>query len=281
MRLFFWQLSAEITKMIARKRTFLGFGSFIVLEIIIYWILHLEGVEKFFGRLISKQGGSFEHYYSALTLGFIVIFLVMLPTSIFITLVSGDVVAKESEDGNLRLILVRPISRLRLLTVKYLSCLIYNFVLMQFIIGTVLLTGIAVRGWGGGMFVFSPEEQNFCLFEAGEGLLRFGYAGLALTASMLGVSSLAFFLSCFRIKPAAATIAALAYVLMDSLLRESHIMDNHKQWLITHYMTAWRLFFMENINWAVILQQYAILAGVSFTLFVLGALVFESRDIKS
>jgi ABC-2 type transport system permease protein len=281
MKLFVWQLKAEITKMLARKRTFLGFGVFLVLETIIYWFLHREGVEKFFGRMIAKQGESFDHYYSALTLGFIVLVLALLPSAIFMTLVAGDVVAKESEDGNLRLILARPISRLRLLTVKYVSCLIYSFVLMQFIVWTVLLMGIALRGWGGGMFVFSPEEGTFCLFEANEGLLRFAYASLGLTASMLGASSIAFFLSCFRIKPAAATISSLAYVFMDSILRESRVMDNHLQWLITHYMTAWRMFFMENIHWGVILQQYAVLGGVSLTLFVLGALVFESRDIKS
>jgi ABC-2 type transport system permease protein len=58
-------------------------------------------------------------------------------------------------------------------------------------------------------------------------------------------------------------------------------MDNHKAWLITHYMTAWRMFFMENIHWGNILRDYAVLGGISLTLFVFGALVFESRDIKS
>jgi ABC-2 type transport system permease protein len=172
-KLFFWQLSAEITKMLARKRTFLGFGAFLVLEAVIYWVLHRDGVENSFARMIAKQGGTFEKYYSALTLGFIVLVFTLLLGSVFMTLVAGDVVAKESEDGNLRLILARPISRLRLMVVKYISCLIYGFVLMQFLVWTVLLMGVALRGWGGGMFVPSPEEGTFCLFDAGEGLVRF------------------------------------------------------------------------------------------------------------
>lgn len=281
MRLLFLQIWAELRKMVARKRTFLGFGAFLVLEAVIYWVLHREGVENFFSRMIAKQGESFNHYYSALTLGFIVLIFTLLIGAVFMTLVAGDVVAKESEDGNLRLILARPISRVRLLSVKYLSCLIYSFILMQFLVWTVLLMGVALRGWGGGMFVPSPEEGTFVLFDAGEGFYRFTLASVALSFSMLGASSLAFFLSCFRIKPAAATIASLAYVFMDSMLRESRIMDNHKAWLVTHYMTTWRMFFMENIHWGFILRQYSILAGVSLTLFVLGVLVFESRDIKS
>lgn len=281
MRLFFIQWLAELHKMIARKRTFLGFGAFLVFEFVIYLVLHLDGVENGFRRMIQRQGESFDSYFSALTLGFIVLILSLMLSAVFMMLVAGDVVAKESEDGNLRLVLARPISRLRLLALKYLSCMVFSFVLMQFIVWTVLLMGIVVRGWGGGMFVFSPEEEMFVLFDASEGLQRYALASVALSFSMMGASSMGFFMSCFRVKPATATIAALAYMFVDSILRESHLMDNYKHLLVTHYMTAWRIFFMETIPWAVILRSYSILAGISLTLFVLGAAVFQSRDVKS
>ena len=268
-------------KMLARKRTFLGFGAFFALEVAIFGVLHLDGVENTFRRLIQGQGEAFEKYFSALTLGFIVLILITLLSAIFLTLVGGDVVAKESEDGNLRLILARPVSRLRLLTVKYLSCLAYTFVLMQFTVWTVLGLGILLRGWGGGLIVFVPEANMPVLFDAEEGLQRYALGGLALSFSMMAVTTMSFFLSCFRIKPAAATISALAYLFMDSLLREGHFMDNHKQWLITHYMTTWRMLFMESIPWVLVLRNYTVLSGLSLTLFVLGALVFESRDVKS
>ena len=281
MNLFLIQFSAELRKMTARKRTFLGFGAFLVLEIVIFWVLHIDGVENGFRRMIQRQGESFEHYFSALTLGFIVLMLSLMLSAVFMTLVAGDVVAKESEDGNLRLVLARPVSRLRLLTLKYLSCLVFSLVLMQFIVWTVLLMGIAVRGWGGGLFVFSPEEEMFVLFDAAEGLRRYALASVGLTLSMMGVTSMGFFMSCFRIKPATATITALAYMFVDSILRESHLMDNYRHLLITHYMTAWRTFFMEDIPWVSILRSYSMLGGISLTLFVLGAAVFQSRDVKS
>lgn len=281
MRLFFIQWLAELHKMMARKRTFLGFGAFLVFEFVIYLVLHLDGVENGFRRMIQRQGESFDSYFSALTLGFIVLILSLMLSAVFMMLVAGDVVAKESEDGNLRLVLARPISRVRLLLLKYLSCMVFSFVLMQFIVWTVLLMGIVLRGWGGGMFVFSPEEEMFVLFDASEGLQRYALASVALSFSMMGASSMGFFMSCFRVKPATATIAALAYMFVDSILRESHLMDNYKHLLVTHYMTAWRIFFMETIPWAVILRSYSVLAGISLTLFVLGAAVFQSRDVKS
>jgi ABC-2 type transport system permease protein len=280
LKLFFLQFGAELRKMLARKRTYIGFGAFLVLEIVVYAIVEYKGIANVFQRIIQHQGESFDHYFSALTLGFFVLLPSLLLSSVFMTLVAGDVVAKESEDGNLRLVLARPISRLRLLTVKYISCLVFSVILMQFIVWSVLLMGIMLRGWGGGMFVFSVEEGMFMLFDAGEGLQRYAMAGGMLCLSMMGASSIAFFLSCFRIKPSAATITALAYLFVDSIVREMHLLDN-EQFLITHYMTVWRMAFMESVPWVTIVRSYTVLAGISLTLFAVGAAVFQARDVKS
>lgn len=282
MKLFFIQWSAELRKMLARKRTYLGFGAFLVLEMAIYWLIYAVGVEKWFRRLVKGQGESFEFYFSALTLGFFVLLPSLLLSSIFVTLVGGDVIAKESEDGNLRLALVRPISRLRLLILKYLSCVVFSFVLIQFVVWTILLMGVALRGWGGGMLAFSPESNLFVLFDGDVGLSRYALSSLFLSLSMMGVGSVAFFLSCLRVKPATATITAMAYLLVDSIIHEMRIMDGqYNPYLLTHYMSTWRMILMENIPWVTILRNYAVLCGASLTLFVLGSAIFESRDLKS
>jgi ABC-2 type transport system permease protein len=281
MTLFFTQWRAEVHKMLARKRTYLGFGAFLVLEIVIFWFLQRNGPEKWLRKLIQGRGESFETYYSALTLGFIVLALSLLLASVFVTLVAGDVIAKESEDGNLRLVLARPITRLRLLVLKYMSCVVFCFVLIQFLVWTIFLLGMALRGWGGGMFVFSPEQATFVLFDWEAGLRRYALSSVFLSLSMMGVGSVAFFMSCFRIKPATATITAMAYLLVDTILHESRIMDNYKEYLLTHYMATWRMVLMENIPWVTIMRNYAVLGGASLTLFVLGSAIFESRDLKS
>jgi ABC-2 type transport system permease protein len=284
MKLFFIQFGAELRKMLARKRTFLGFGAFVVLEIMIYWVLQRDGISNGLRRLIARQGESFDNYFSPLTLGFIVLVFSVMFCSVFMTLVAGDVVAKESEDGNLRLVLARPISRLRLLTLKYLSCLTFTLVLMQFVFWTVLLMGILQRGWGGGMFIFppfAPGDGVLVLFDAKEGLQRYALASGTLSLSMMCASSMGFFMSCFRIKPATATISALAYLFVDSILRESRLMENYNYLLVTHYMNVWRSVFLETIPWVHIVRSYVMLGGISLTLFVLGAVIFHNRDIKS
>jgi len=282
MKLFLIQWRAEMRKMIARKRTYLGFGAFVLLEIVLYIVFHLDKVETWFRRMIQHQGEAFESYFSSLTLAYLVLRLsVFLLGAIYLTLIAGDVVAKESEDGNLRLILARPVSRLRLLAMKFLACMLYSFVLIQFITWSALGLGVLVRGWGGGLFAIAPEQQYLAFYDAGEGLQRYAMGSLLMACSMMCAASVAFFFSCWRIKPSAATITALSYLFMDMVLREGHFMDSYKHLLITHYMSSWSMVFFEQIPWVVILRNYAIQAGVALTLFVLGAAVFESRDLKS
>jgi ABC-2 type transport system permease protein len=281
MRLFFIQWSAEVRKMLERKRTYIGFGAFVVMELIIYWLLQGKTVGTMIRRGIVRQGESAEYYFSAYTLGMIVLALSLLLAAVFIALVAGDVVAKESEDGNLRMVLARPISRLRLLFIKFLSCAVFSVVLVQFLVWSVLLMGIALRGFGGGMIFGIPEDNVVIMHDGAEALRRYAMGSMGIAMSMVGVGSLAFMLSCFRIKPVAATISAVAYLLVDWILYQTRLLDDYRPWMLTHYMSTWRFLFLENIPWARILRNYTILCGASFSLFVVGAAVFESRDLKS
>lgn len=282
MTLFFTQWRAEWLKLLARKRTYIGFGAFFLLEAVLLVVFQLEGPEKFYRRMIAQQGGAFENYFSALTLGFIVLAAsVFLLGAIYLALVSGDIVAKESEDGNLRLLLARPVSRLRLLTVKYATCTCYAWLLIQFIAWSAFLLGVFMRGWGGGLFVFAPEQGLSELWPWEEGLRRYALGSVFLGASMTTVSSVAFFLSCFRMKPAAATIAALSYVLVDMILLRTNLLKSYEHLLLTRYMETWVRCFNDPVPWALLLKNYSILLAVNLSLFTLGAAWFESRDLKS
>jgi ABC-2 type transport system permease protein len=282
MMLLLSQWRAEWLKLLGRKRTYIGFGAFIALELVILIVFQRQGPEGFYRRLIARQGGLFENYFSGLTLGFIVLaFSAALLGSIYLALVSGDIVAKESEDGNLRLLLARPVSRVRLLAVKYATCTCYAWLLIQFIAWSAFLLGVWVRGWGGGMFVFAPEQGLAELWDWNEGLRRYALCSVFLGLSMTTVSSVAFFFSCFRIKPAAATITALSYMLIDTILLRTNLLKSYEYLLITPYLESWMRVFLDPIPWALIVRNYTVIAAVNLSLFVLGAAWFQTRDLKS
>ena len=79
---------------------------------------------------------------------------------------NGDLVAKEVEDGTLRMILSRPITRLRLITVKWVAGVIFA-VLLVIVLGGVALAAaniwfpwksMVVIGPGGWFNLFGPSE---------------------------------------------------------------------------------------------------------------------------
>jgi ABC-2 type transport system permease protein len=282
MSLFFQQWQGELLKLFARRRTYIGFAAFLALEVAILIIFRLKGVERVFERMIARQGMAFEQYYSALTLAFMILGIsVVLLGAIYLALVAGDIVAKEGEDGHYRLLLVRPISRSRLLLIKYLTCMGYTFVLIQFITWSAFGLGLALKGWGGGFFVMAPEIGLLSFYDWDFGLQRFALASLFLSCSMMTISSIAFLFSCLPIKPAAATIGALSYFIIDRILKETGFMENYDHLLLTKHIVSWTRLLVEDIPWPIIIRDYTALAAVCLTCLILGIAIFESRDLKS
>jgi ABC-2 type transport system permease protein len=281
MMLFFQQWSGELLKLFARRRTYIGFGVFVVLELLIFWLVQVKGMGPI-QQAILGSGENVDHYFSALTVGMIVVSLsVFFLGALYLTLVAGDIVAKEGEDGHLRLLLARPVSRFRVLLLKYLTCTGYAFFLIQFLAWTAFLLGIILRGWGGGFCATVPELEILAFYDWGYGVQKYATAMAGLGVAMTSISSLAFFFSCFPIKPAAATITALSYVLVDFILRTSGFMESYQHLLITRHMGFWGRLLAETPDWPLLLRGLAVVLAMNVSLFALGYAVFESRDLKS
>ncbi len=274
------QFRSELRKLFARKRTYIGFGAFFALELLVLALFQLPRVQGAWRTLIERAGFVFEQYFSGVTLALIIVMATFLLTMLYLALVGGDMIAKEVEDGTLRMTLCRPVSRVRLLLVKYAACVLYTFALVAFVGGSALAVGLLRHGTGG-LFVWAPEQKIFALYEWGEGIARFGGSLFFYSLSFLSITTLAFTLSCFDMKPAAATICALTYFFIDFILFHLPYFESVKGWFITRNMESWTNIFREQIPWERMLEDYAYLMGVNATLVIAGAVVFQCRDFKS
>ncbi|HEV7405043.1 MAG TPA: ABC transporter permease [Chthoniobacteraceae bacterium] len=279
--LFFRQLRGELWKLFARKRTYIGFGAYLAFEVLILSLSQLPMAKNWFQHFVEGQGFSAEHYASGLTLGFsMVSWTVVMLGPLFLALVTGDIVAKEVEDGTMRMILSRPVSRSRVVLVRYVAALVYTAVLIAFIAGSALLFGLAKSG-AGGMFVFSPREKILALYEFGPGLQRYLCTIPFLALSFTAVSSIGFFFSCCNMKPAAATILCLAVHFIDHILSLIPQFTSIHQYLLTTHMMTWMNIYRPVVPVLDMVQDYAVLLGIDGTLLVLGIMVFQSRDFKA
>lgn len=281
--LFLQQLRGELRKLFARPRTWMGYGAFLVMEAVILFVYKLDKVQRYNKGLVERNGLEFSTYYSSLTITFTIMLLSMFVLgSVYFALVAGDIVAKENEDGNLRLVFARPISRLRLLLVKYSAICLYTFSFVFFVGISGYLMAVAAIGWKGGLFVMEPKMKVFAAFpEWSEGAFRLGLCATGIGLSMITLSSIAFMFSCFKIKPAAATIITLSILFVDMILQNFPFFKPYESWFVTWRMSAWVFLAEQQISWAKIVESFAFLGGLNVTLFVIGWLAFQTRDFKT
>lgn len=281
MSMFFHQLGGELRKLFFRRRTYIGFGAFLGVELVVLILLRLPRVQRGFRNLLEGAGYSPSDYLSGLTLGLtITLSTVFLLGALYLALIAGDIVSKEVEDGTLRMMLCRPVSRLRILTLKLCACAVYTAVLTVFIASTALAAGYLYAG-GGGLFLYAPLEGIFAVYPEGEGLVRYALAVPFLVLSLLSITMVGFFFSCLRMKPAAATIVTLSLLFIDMILKNTPFFTSIREWFLTARMSTWVAVFEYRIPWESLTENYIWLLALNITLFALGAAAFSGRDFKA
>src|SRR5438067_1873070 len=162
-------LRNELWKLFGKKRTYIGFGAFLLAQNAMLLCFRFTRWQADLERMLAGNGYLAQQYVSALTVALMMLVpQVLLLMPLYAALVGGDLVAKEAEDGTLRMILSRPISRLRLLLVKWLAGIIFSAVLVMVLGGTALIFARFWFPWRG-MFISWPPLNIFSLVGPGEG----------------------------------------------------------------------------------------------------------------
>ena len=278
--MFLHQLRNELWKLFGKKRTYIGFGAFFIAQNLMCVLMRYSNARRDLGRVLESNGYLAENYISALTIAvYMLIPQVLLLMPLYTTLVGGDMVAKEAEDGTLRMILSRPISRIRLLFLKWLAGVAFSF-LLAFVLGFVAV-GIA-RLWfpWQDMFVYIPKTV-FSVLDAGTGLKLYTWSQFCLATNAVVAYSIAFMFSCFNMKPAAATILALSVLFLNLVMDNIQFFERYQEWFLPHHFRSWLYSFAQPTPWGRLGESQCILWGVALTVFIIGAAAFQVRDIKS
>src|SRR5512137_2684675 len=226
MSMFWRHLRNELWKLFGKKRTYIGFGAFLLAQNAMLLAFRFTRWQSDMERMLAGNGYLATDFVSALTVAVVMLIpQVMLLMPLYAALVGGDMVAKEAEDGTLRMILARPISRLRLLAMKYLAGIIFAASLVLVLGGTALIFARIWFPWKS-MFVFVPGTV-FNALSADEGLKLYLCSHLVMAVNASVIVGLAFMFSCFNMKPAAATILALSYLFVNLVMEAIPFFDRY------------------------------------------------------
>jgi ABC-2 type transport system permease protein len=271
----------ETRKLIARRRTWAGFATYLLFEGLVLLLLALPGTRYEFDRLLTKNGIAFDAVYSGLTLGTYMLLLTMtLIGGVGLALVATDLVSKEIEDGTLRLTLARPVSRLQLLAGKAAVGAAHTFLFVLFAGVTSALVAAAYTGRLADLLVFAPAHGVFAFHEGADAVWRYGRALLLLAISMQAVSALGFMFSCLRLKPVTAAGLTLMVLLVDGVLWAAPFLGPYRHHFLTHHLGCWLWTFEYLVPWTLVARSLILSSSMAATFWIVGAVAFLSRDLR-
>ena len=273
-------LKNELIKLFGKKRTYIGFGAFLLSQSVMLLLFKFTHWQRDLQRQLSDNGYFAPDYVSALTVAFIMLLpLAPLLMPLYAALVGGDLVAKEVEDGTLRMILARPISRFSLLLAKWGAGVLFSAVLVFVLSSAALLLARIWFPWKG-MFVFAPG-MVFNVLTPSDGLKIYGCSQLFIILNACVILGIAFMFSCFNMKPAAATILSLSFLFINFVLENIPFFQPYQDWFLTHHFQSWVLIYASPTPWAKVTESLCILLATCISAFLIGAAAFQARDIKS
>jgi ABC-2 type transport system permease protein len=242
-----WQLlQIEIYKIFKRPRTYIAFAVIAFIILLIQVALKFGG-EEYIGFLMSGVNESFEVPTKQILNGYLVCYIILnlllIHVPILVALIAGDMISGEANMGTLRLLASKPVSRTRLLLIKFMAASLYTFLLLIWVALLSLLLSILLFGTND-LFVARELDSNII---AGSDVLwryiaSFGFAAIGL----LTVTSLAFMLSTFADNSIGPVVATVCVIIVFTILTQMQIPfydETIKPYLFTTHMLGWKGFF--------------------------------------
>ncbi len=205
--------------------------------------------------------------------GLVAVLPLFLPMAVAV--VAGESVAGEANTGTLRYLLAVPVSRGRLLAVKFASITIWCL-LGPMIVGVVgIIVGFALFPHGTVTLLSGTQAS------VGSGLLRLLLAIAYAALMMLVVGTIGLFVSTLTEVPIAAMASALAVAIVSEVLVAIPQLHAIAPWLFSHYWLSFGDFLRDPIRWDEV-RQGSLVALAYILIFGLSAWArFGDKDISS
>ncbi len=271
----------ELVKIFSKWRTYIGFGTILILVPLIMVLVRKYGIDIENEALRSFQG-AFD-YIGSVTNGLLVSYFLMnvlwIHFPFFIVLVAGDIVASEGASGTFRILLTRPLSRFEVITGKFIATYVYTLAIVLFLGLVSVGLGIAIVG-GGDLLVFN---KGILIFSQGEALPRFLIAYLVASVMQMTVGALAFLFSTWTSNAVGPIIGTYAVIVVSYILSVLQIdaLQAIRPYLFVTYFNVFFVPFNVPVPWRMIAVQLGKLGIFILIFYALSVVSFIRKDIKT
>ena len=282
----FTQIRLEAQKLIRARSFYFSFIALATFVALMLWGFYTYAERKGGESATAQFKYTYESksYFNGLTFAlYSVMFSFSLLIPVFVAMTAGSQIAGERQSGTLRMICVRPVSRVSLLLSKFLVTAGYTYLLVAFFIGLNLLVGLLFVGWGD--LQLYPGALNL-VDEPGtllrnEALWRFAYASLSGTWALLVIAAVAMLFSVVFDNPSMATVATLALYLVFHIVGRVEFFEHLRPYFFTTDMDFWRDVFKPDIPWESFGRYGSICGAYIFGLLLMAVAIFDRKDITT
>ncbi|MHA7241894.1 ABC transporter permease [Paeniglutamicibacter antarcticus] len=205
--------------------------------------------------------------------GMLVCIPLFLPLTVAV--IAGDTIAGEAGTGTLRYLLTAPVSRPRLLLVKFTVAAIYC-------LAAALMVAVCGLGIGALLFPVGPVSLlSGTTISVGAALLRVGLIVVYVGVSLLGLAAVGLFVSTLTDVPVGAMAAIALLAVTAQILGQLPQLEWLHPWLFTEHWLGFADLLRDPIRWTSFGQNALLQGGY---LVVFGALAygrFASKNVLS
>ena len=275
-------IKIELLKIFRKWRTYIGFIAIGVLVPLLHLGMYLEGQNSidFVTRGLRDSFFLVGNLLNGYWISYIILNALTIHIPFLITLVAGDLLAGEATAGTYRILVTRPVSRMQIVTSKFLAGMIYTSSLIFWLAVMSLVVGLIVFGSGE---LIVAGSQAIIIFDKSDVLWRFFLAYGFGILSMSVVCSLAILFSSLvenAIGPIVGTMAIIIIFIILSAF-DVEILREIKPYLFTNYILNWREFFNDPLDLPEIAKSISIMLGHIIVFFAATSYIFHKKDILS
>lgn len=272
-RAWFRLLGSELGLVFGRRRNRVGVGVLFGLVVLVGIALKVSAVRhprSSAGDLMSAVAGN------GIFLGFAglsVEIALFLPLAV--SVLAGDAIAGEANQGTLRYLLIAPVARGRLLVMKAVSLVIGGLVGGAVVALSGLVTGAVLFG------VRPLTTLSGTQMGIGDGLLRLLLAVAYLGAGLGALSMIGLFISTLTEQPIAATVATAMVSTLLWILDTVPQLDWLHPWLLVDRWMAFIDLLRDPVFTDRILTGLWVDAAYAAVFLLLAWLRFRNKDVTS
>jgi ABC-2 type transport system permease protein len=245
-------ITVELRKLFLRPRMWVSVVLLCALPAVVAVFLattHLTpppGQGAAFLSAVERNGSLFPAAALALVLP------IFLP--IAVATFAGDAIAGEAAQGTLRYLLIRPVSRTRLLLAKVVGITVFIVLAIALVVISAYFIGTGLFGSGSGQAAAVGQPGGLTSL-SGSALspvdlaLRLLAAIGYIVVCMLGVGVIALFFSTLTDSGLGAALGTLAVLITSEVLTTLDAATIVKPYLPTNYWLSWIDFFRQPVFW--------------------------------